>query len=195
MWAAARSSGTSTRARASPWLLTALSASASYVVSRTLSRERPSRCRRSSRTRTSSGRDGARLVVVEADEGVAGVSCFRDWGATLLAFRIARELAEPDPFTSLALEGLALELTAAAARGPSTPHPAPWAWSKGGSGLASPGNAFNPCAAAIKRQALRRRLSYGGRSCRPSTKQRRACLTGCLREQNATPPGLQRLLV
>jgi AraC family transcriptional regulator len=72
------------------------------------------------------GRDGARLVVVQADEGVAGVTCFRDWEATLLAFRIAHELAEPDPFTPLALEGLALELTAAAARGPSRSRPAPW---------------------------------------------------------------------
>jgi AraC family transcriptional regulator len=72
------------------------------------------------------GRNGARLVVVQADEGVAGVTCFRDWDATLLAFRITRELADPDPFTPLALEGLALELTAAAARGPSTLRPAPW---------------------------------------------------------------------
>lgn len=72
------------------------------------------------------GRDGARIVVVQADEGVAGVTCFRDWEATLLAFRIARELADPDPFTALALEGLALELTAKAARGPARSHPAPW---------------------------------------------------------------------
>jgi AraC family transcriptional regulator len=72
------------------------------------------------------GRDGARIVVVEADHGVGEVACVRDWAATLLAFRIARELAAPDPFTPLALEGLALELTAAAARGPAVPRAAPW---------------------------------------------------------------------
>jgi AraC family transcriptional regulator len=72
------------------------------------------------------GRDGARIVVVETDDGVGQVACVRDWAATLVAFRIARELADPDPFTPLALEGLALELMAAAARGPSLPRAAPW---------------------------------------------------------------------
>jgi AraC family transcriptional regulator len=72
------------------------------------------------------GREGARLVVVEAGDGVDAVSCFRDWGATLLALRIARELDEPDAFTPLALEGLALELTAAAARGPAVRRAEPW---------------------------------------------------------------------
>jgi AraC family transcriptional regulator len=72
------------------------------------------------------GRQGARLVVVEADDGVRTVSCFRDWSATLTAFRIARELAAPDAFTPLALEGLALELTALVARGPAAPRQAPW---------------------------------------------------------------------
>ena len=72
------------------------------------------------------GCNGARLVVVEADEGVQAVSCFQDWEATVLAFRVARELAEPDAFTPLALEGLALELLAAAARGPAVRRPEPW---------------------------------------------------------------------
>jgi AraC family transcriptional regulator len=72
------------------------------------------------------GDGGARLVVVESDDGVTALACFRDWEATLLAFRIARELGEPDPFTSLAVEGLALELTAAAARGPASLPAAPW---------------------------------------------------------------------
>ena len=72
------------------------------------------------------GCNGARLVVVEADEGVQAVSCFQDWEATLLALRVARELAEPDAFTPLVLEGLALELLGAAARGPAVRRPAPW---------------------------------------------------------------------
>jgi hypothetical protein len=42
--------------------------------------------------------------------------CFRDWKATVLAHDISRELAQPDAYTALALEGLALELTATAAR-------------------------------------------------------------------------------
>jgi AraC family transcriptional regulator len=71
------------------------------------------------------GREGARLVVVETDEG-GGVSCFRDWGATLIAARIARELVAPDAFTRLALEGLALELVATVARGPSARPVEPW---------------------------------------------------------------------
>jgi AraC family transcriptional regulator len=72
------------------------------------------------------GGGGARIVVVESDDDGQSVSCFRDWEATLLAFRISHELADPDPFTPLALEGLALELTAAAARGPTGPRPARW---------------------------------------------------------------------
>jgi len=72
------------------------------------------------------GRQGARLVVVEADDGVKSVFWFRDWSATLTAFRIARELAAPDAFTPLALEGLALELTAIAARGPVEARQPPW---------------------------------------------------------------------
>jgi AraC family transcriptional regulator len=70
------------------------------------------------------GRDGARLVVVET-ETASGISCFRDWGATLIAFRIARELATPDGFTRLALEGLALELLATVGRGPAR-RSEPW---------------------------------------------------------------------
>jgi AraC-like DNA-binding protein/quercetin dioxygenase-like cupin family protein len=72
------------------------------------------------------GDDGARLVVVESEDGVKALSCFRDWEATLLAFRIGRELGEPDPFTPLAVEGLALELTVAAARGPTARPTARW---------------------------------------------------------------------
>jgi AraC family transcriptional regulator len=67
------------------------------------------------------GPGGARIVVVEAC-GIESVGGFRDWNAVLLAWRIARELAEPDEFTPLALEGLALELTAAAARFPDAAH-------------------------------------------------------------------------
>jgi len=72
------------------------------------------------------GRDGARLIVVEADDGAQAVSWFDDWNATLLAFRIARELAAPDSFTPLALEGLALELTAAVGRTPTRVRVQPW---------------------------------------------------------------------
>ena len=61
------------------------------------------------------GRTGARLVVVEttADEEIA---LQRDWSALLIATKIARELESPDAFTPLAVEGLALELAAAARR-------------------------------------------------------------------------------
>jgi AraC family transcriptional regulator len=61
------------------------------------------------------GRTGARLVVIEsrADEDVA---LERDWTCLLIATKIARELEAPDSFTPLAVEGLALELAAAARR-------------------------------------------------------------------------------
>jgi AraC family transcriptional regulator len=61
------------------------------------------------------GRTGARLVVAEttADEEIA---LRRDWSALLIATKIARELEFPDTFTPLAVEGLALELAAAARR-------------------------------------------------------------------------------
>lgn len=62
------------------------------------------------------GREGATIVAVEAENGVAGVSCAPDPEATLVARRIRRELAWPDAFTPLAVEGLALELTAIAGR-------------------------------------------------------------------------------
>jgi AraC family transcriptional regulator len=71
------------------------------------------------------GRDGARIVVVELC-GVESVSCFRDWNAMLLSLRIARELAAPDRFTPLVLEGLALELTAAAGRQEAGRRPPKW---------------------------------------------------------------------
>jgi AraC-like DNA-binding protein/quercetin dioxygenase-like cupin family protein len=66
------------------------------------------------------GRTGARIVVVEtnADPSLDNVSWSRDWDATVIALRIARELAAPDDFTPLALEGLVLELTAARHRHP-----------------------------------------------------------------------------
>ena len=72
------------------------------------------------------GRDGARIVVVETDEGMDEVTSFRDWTATHLALRIAGELADPDPLTPLAVEGLALELTVVSQRSPSPPRPAKW---------------------------------------------------------------------
>ena len=61
------------------------------------------------------------LVVVESENETGSVSCFQDWHALLLAHRIARELALNDPFSPLALEGLALELTAVAMRRSSPP--------------------------------------------------------------------------
>jgi AraC family transcriptional regulator len=61
------------------------------------------------------GRSGARLVVAET-AAAEEVALERDWGALLVATKIARELASPDPFTPLAVEGLALELAAAVRR-------------------------------------------------------------------------------
>lgn len=72
------------------------------------------------------GREGASIVVVESDNGVESVSCFADWGAMFVALRIARELALDDAFSSLAVEGLALELAAATARGPGPRRPERW---------------------------------------------------------------------
>jgi AraC family transcriptional regulator len=64
------------------------------------------------------GAEGARIVVLESDDAGSGPPlCFRDWRATVIAHEVSRELARPDAFTSLALEGLALELRAAAGRG------------------------------------------------------------------------------
>jgi AraC-like DNA-binding protein/quercetin dioxygenase-like cupin family protein len=72
------------------------------------------------------GGTGARLVVVESDDRGAETSVFRHWGAAELAHRIGRELAEPDDFSELALEGLALELAALAGRGETRACAAPW---------------------------------------------------------------------
>jgi AraC family transcriptional regulator len=62
------------------------------------------------------GQDGARIVVVESRGEPRTLRCFRDWGATVLAHRMSRELALPDAYTPIALEGLMLELTATVAR-------------------------------------------------------------------------------
>lgn len=59
---------------------------------------------------------GASLVVVESATEAAATAAFRDWGAAGIAQRIRRELAEPDAFSDLALEGLALELATLAGR-------------------------------------------------------------------------------
>lgn len=72
------------------------------------------------------GCNGARIVVVETAEGVDSVASFRDWSATQLALRIGSELAEPDALTPLAVEGLALELSVVAQRGPAAVRPARW---------------------------------------------------------------------
>jgi AraC family transcriptional regulator len=72
------------------------------------------------------GREGARIVVVEAENGVVGIASFRDWTATHLALRIAAELEAPDPLTPLAVEGLALELAVVSRRGPAPSRPARW---------------------------------------------------------------------
>ena len=72
------------------------------------------------------GRGGTALVIVEADDRFTSFSSFRDWGALLVAHRIDRELHVDDAFSPLALEGLALELTAAAGRGPCARRPGRW---------------------------------------------------------------------
>jgi len=69
---------------------------------------------------------GATIVVVESDDELESASCFREWDALLIAIRIARELAIDDDFSPLAVEGLALELAAAAARGPKPPPAERW---------------------------------------------------------------------
>jgi AraC family transcriptional regulator len=72
------------------------------------------------------GRAGARLVVVEFDDGANYTSAFTDWSAAALAHRIRQELAQPDAFSDLALEGLALELQAAVSRHETSDARAPW---------------------------------------------------------------------
>ena len=76
--------------------------------------------------RDSFGRDSTAIVTVESEGGVDSVSGFKDWGAMLVALRIERELEVDDAFSPLALEGLALELTAVAKRGPALPQPGRW---------------------------------------------------------------------
>jgi AraC family transcriptional regulator len=61
------------------------------------------------------GRTGARLIVAEANVDQE-VALQRDWTALLIATKIGRELAHPDAFTPLAVEGLALELAVATRR-------------------------------------------------------------------------------
>lgn len=61
-------------------------------------------------------RQGARLVVVEAEGGGEQAHVFTDWGAVVIAQRMRRELDLADAFSGLALEGLALELAALVAR-------------------------------------------------------------------------------
>jgi AraC family transcriptional regulator len=62
------------------------------------------------------GRQGARIVVIESEPRSGPVRCFRDWKMTMLAHDVSRELAHPDAYTRLSLEGLALELAATVAR-------------------------------------------------------------------------------
>jgi AraC family transcriptional regulator len=78
------------------------------------------------RHRDSFGSDRTALVTVESDNGIDAVSGFRDFGALLVATRMERELEVDDAFSPLALEGLALELTALAGRGPALPRPGRW---------------------------------------------------------------------
>ena len=70
----------------------------------------------SERHRDRFGRAGAAIVVVESPDLNGQVSCTPDAEAAFVAMRIRRELAHPDSFTPLAVEGLALELTAIAGR-------------------------------------------------------------------------------
>lgn len=71
------------------------------------------------------GRNGARIVVIESESKQGTLRCFRDWRATVLAHSVSRELAHPDAYTKLSLEGLALELAAAVARGREAAHREP----------------------------------------------------------------------
>jgi AraC family transcriptional regulator len=72
------------------------------------------------------GRSGSSIVVVESRDRVERVACFKAWEALLIGMRIARELTLADEFSALAVEGLALELSAVAARTSSPPSAAPW---------------------------------------------------------------------
>jgi len=68
----------------------------------------------------------ATLVVVESLGGIHEISTYRDWGAVVLGLRIERELEAQDAHSGLALEGLALELSAAARRATTPGREAPW---------------------------------------------------------------------
>lgn len=72
------------------------------------------------------GRAPSALVVVESLGGIHSVSTYRDWGAVVLGLKIERELDALDAHSGLALEGLALELSAAARRATAPPREAPW---------------------------------------------------------------------
>jgi AraC-like DNA-binding protein len=72
------------------------------------------------------GMKPAALVLVESENAIDAVTTFRDWGALLLGIKIERELEREDDFSALALEGLALELSATARRGATPRGAAPW---------------------------------------------------------------------
>jgi AraC-like DNA-binding protein/quercetin dioxygenase-like cupin family protein len=72
------------------------------------------------------GHDPAALVVVESLGGIHSVSTYRDWGAVVLGLKIERELEAQDAHSGLALEGLALELSAGARRATTPGREAPW---------------------------------------------------------------------
>ncbi len=59
---------------------------------------------------------GARMIVVESEDDLPAVAAFDSWAAAGIAHRIRQELAQPDAFSDLALEGLALELAVLAGR-------------------------------------------------------------------------------
>lgn len=62
------------------------------------------------------GANGAQMVVVESGESLPATVAFESWAAAAIAHRMRAELSQPDQFTDLALEALALELTVLAAR-------------------------------------------------------------------------------
>ncbi len=71
------------------------------------------------------GAAGAQLVVVESRDELPAAVAFESWAAAAIAHRIRAELAEPDEFTDLALEALALELAVLAARTSPAPDGSP----------------------------------------------------------------------
>jgi quercetin dioxygenase-like cupin family protein len=104
------------------------------------------------------GRAGARIVVVES-QAEEDVTLDRDWACLLIATKIARELEAPDSFTPLAVEGLALELAAAARRlaAPGAPH-----WLQSARELALE-RALEPVSRRDRRRARRRPAPAGSR--------------------------------